>query len=64
MRGGCGGCLCARPRLRKVSGNFANALFLFRGFAYATWGGVCKLMYMPLRLKRVCASAVLVSIDW
>ena len=55
--------LC-QTALAKVLRKFANALFLFRGFDCATWGGVCGLMYMPLRLKRVCASAVLVSIDW
>jgi len=55
--------LC-QTALAKGLRKFANASFLFRGFACATWGGVCGSMYMPLRLKRVCASAVLVSIHW
>jgi len=55
--------LC-QTRLAKGFRKFANAFFLFRGFACTTWGGVGGLMYMPLRSKRVCASAVLVSIDW
>jgi len=55
--------LC-QTALAKGLRKFANDLFLFRGCACATWVGVCWLMYMPLRLKRVCASAVFVSIDW
>ena len=53
-----------KTALAKGLSKFANALFLFRGFACATGGGVRGLMCMSLRLKRVCVSAVLVSIDW
>jgi len=53
-----------KTALAKGLSKFANALFLFRGFACATWVCVCGLMYMPLRQKGVCASAVLVPIDW
>jgi len=38
--------------------------FCFEVLLVLLEGMVCGLMYMPLRLKRVCASAVLVSIDW
>jgi len=51
--------LC-QTALAKGLRNFANALFLFRSVASATWACVCGLMCMPLRQKRMCASAVLV----